>query len=200
MSLRARWTLALAAGSIAALFVAAGCGGSDGGSDDSGQAATGFSAYMDCLRDQGIDIPDTTASGRPGGFPSGRPTAFPSGFPSDRPTAFPSGGPSGGPGVGPSGAPGGGRMGSGFRPEGVDDATWQKAQEACASLRPTGGPGGPGGQGGPGGGNREADAAYRTCLSDRGVDLSANPSTTDPKVKEAMEACAVLRPSASTTP
>jgi len=183
VSLRTRWTLALAAGS-AALLLAAACG-SDGDSGDSGDAAAGgFSAYMDCLREQGIEVPDTVPSGRPGGFPSGRPSDFPSG----RPTAFPS--------DRPSGAPGGGRMG-GFRPEGVDDATWQKAQEACASVRPTGGPGG----GGPGGGaNREAGAAYRNCLSDRGVDLGANPSTTDPKVAEAMEACAVLRPSASPTP
>ncbi|MDQ7905341.1 hypothetical protein RB614_12480 [Phytohabitans sp. ZYX-F-186] len=183
MSLRTRWTLALAAGS-AALLLAAACG-SDSGSGDSGEGADGApgaSAYLECLRDQGIDIADTMPSGRPSGFPSGRPTAFPSG----RPTAFPSGRPSGEPG---------GRMG-GFRPEGVDDATWQKAQEACASLRPSGGPGaGPGG-----GGNREAGAAYRNCLADRGVDLGTNPSTTDPKVKEAIEACAVLRPSASPTP
>jgi PT repeat-containing protein len=181
VSLRTRWTLALAVGS-AALLLAAGCG-SDGGSGDSGEGPVGASAYLDCLRDQGIDVPDTMPSGRPSGFPSGRPTAFPSG----RPTAFPS--------DRPSGAPGGGRMG-GFRPEGVDDATWQKAQEACAASRPTGGPNGDG----PGGGNREAGAAYRNCLADRGVDLGANPSTTDPKVAEAIEACAVLRPSASATP
>lgn len=190
MSLRTRWTLALAAGSAALLLTAA-CG-SDGDSGDSAQSAGGASAYLECLRDQGIDVPDTLPSGRPDGFPSGRPTDFPSGrptdFPSGRPTAFPS--------DRPSGAPDGGRMG-GFRPEGVDDATWQKAQEACGSLRPTGGPGG----GGPAGGaDREAGAAYRNCLADRGVDMGANPSTTDPKVAAAIEACAVLRPSASPTP
>ncbi|MET8911641.1 hypothetical protein [Micromonospora sp. NPDC004551] len=84
----------------------------------------------------------------------------------------------------------------GFRPAGVDDATWQKAQEACASVRPTGGPGGPGG---PAGGNSDAGAAYRNCLADRGVDLRANPATTDPKVAEAVKACGVLRPTASAT-
>ncbi|MEO3748875.1 hypothetical protein [Plantactinospora sp. B5E13] len=194
---RPRWTLALAAGS-AALLLAAGCGSDgDGGSSDPGQdptgAPNGASAYLDCLRDQGIDISNTFPSGRPSAFPSGRPTAFPSGrpsgFPSGRPTAFPSGG------------PGGGRMG-GFRPEGVDDATWQRAQEACASVRPSGGPAGngPGGQDGPGGGNRDASAAYRNCLADRGVDLRANPATRDPKVAEAMQACDVLRPTATTTP
>ncbi|BCB86269.1 hypothetical protein [Phytohabitans suffuscus] len=185
MSLRTRCTLALAVGS-AALLLAAGCG-SDGGSGDSGEAQGGVpggaSAYLDCLREQGIDLPEGMASGRPGGFPSGRPSDFPSG----RPTAFPS--------DRPSGEPGGGRMG-GFRPEGVDDATWQKAEEACGSLRPTGGP-----DGAPGGGaNREADAAYRNCLADRGVEPGPDLSTTDPKVAEALEACAVLRPSATPTP
>ena len=182
---RTRWTLAVAAGSTA-LLVAAGCG-SNGGSGDSGEgtgdAPGGASAYLDCLREQGIDISNTFPSGRPSGLPSMPPSAFPSG----RPSAFPSGGPGGG-------GPGG------FRPEGVDDATWQKAQEACGSLRPTGGPGGNGpGAGGPGG-NREAGAAYRNCLADRGIDLQASPNTTDPKVAEAMQACAVLRPNATPTP
>ena len=194
MFLRTRLTLALAAGS-ATLLMAAGCG-SDGESNDAGEetggAPVGMSAYLDCLREQGIDISTSVPSGRPTTFPSGRPTDFPSGgpdgFPSGRPTAFPSGGP---------GASGGGRMG-GFRPEGVDDATWQKAQEACASVLPTGGPR-PGG--GPSGSrNRQGDAAYRNCLGDRGVDLAANPDTTDPKVAAAMEACAVLRPAATATP
>lgn len=183
MSLRTRWMLALAAGAAALLLTAA-CG-SDG---DSGEAAgggpAGVSAYLACLRDQGIDVPDTMPSGRP----TGRPTAFPSDRPSDRPSGAP-----GGRG-GPDGTAAAGRMG-GFRPEGVDDATWEKAQEACASLRPTGGPGG-----GPGGANRQADAAYRNCLSDRGVDLRSKPSTTDPKVAEAMAACAVLRPTSTATP
>ncbi|MET7708345.1 hypothetical protein [Micromonospora sp. NPDC005413] len=167
---RTRWTLALVAGS-AALLMVAGCGSDDeGGSSDPDQASAGapegVSAYLGCLRDQGIDISNTLPSGRPSGFPSG--------------------------------GPGGGRM-DGFRPQGVDDATWQKAQDACASLRPTGGPGG-NGPGGPGGGNREASAAYRNCLSDRGVDLQANPATTDPKVAAAMQACEVLRPTATATP
>ncbi|MFC0526884.1 hypothetical protein [Phytohabitans kaempferiae] len=183
MSLRTRWTLALAAGS-AALLLAAGCGSDDDSGADAGGGPGGASAYLDCLREQGIDVPDTLPSGRPGGFPSGRPTAFPS----DRPSGAP-----GGIG-GPVGSAPPGRMG-GFRPEGVDDATWQKAQEACASARPSGAPGG-----GPGGANREAGAAYRNCLADRGVDLRANPSTTDPEVAEAIKACEVLRPAATPTP
>ncbi|MDG4782226.1 hypothetical protein O7614_21430 [Micromonospora sp. WMMD961] len=195
---RRRWTLAFAAGS-ATLLMVAGCGsGGEGGSSDPGQTSSGapegMSAYLDCLRGQGIDIPTAVPSGRPTAFPSGRPTAFPSGrptaFPSGRPTAFPSGRPT----AFPPGGPGGGRM-DGFRPQGVDDATWQKAQGACASQRPSGGPGG----NGPRGGNREADAAYRNCLADRGVDLRANPATADPKVAEAMQACKVLRPTATAT-
>ncbi|WP_244296011.1 hypothetical protein [Micromonospora orduensis] len=193
-SRRTRWTLAFAAGS-AALLMAAGCGSDgDGGSDGPSQAPAGapegVSAYLGCLRDQGIDISNTLPSGRPSGFPAGRPTDFPSG----RPTASPSGRPSGF----PSGGPGGGRT-DGFRPQGVDDATWQKAQEACASVRPTGGPGG-NGPGGPAGGNGDATAAYRNCLADRGVDLRANPATTDPKAAEALKACEVLRPTATATP
>lgn len=186
MSLRTRWTLVLAAGS-AALLMAAACGSNGDSGDGTAGAPAGASAYLDCLREQGIDVSNTMPSGRPNGLPSGRPTDFPSG----RPTDFPSGAP---------GGPGGGGPG-GFRPEGVDDATWQKAQEACASVRPTGGPGGNGpGAGGPGGGKREADAAYRNCLADRGVNPQANPNTTDPEVAEAMEACAVLRPNATPTP
>ncbi|GIF63357.1 hypothetical protein Ais01nite_13920 [Asanoa ishikariensis] len=172
MSARSAWTLALVVGS-AVLLLAAGCG-SDGDAEAAAPGPAGSSAYLDCLREHGIaNLP----SGRPRAFPSGRPTAFPSG----RPTAFPSG-----------------RMGGGFRPEGVDDATWQKAQEACGSLRPTGGPGANGR--GPSAGNRQAGAAYRNCLADHDVDLSANPSTADPKVAQAMQACAVLRPTATATP
>ncbi|SNT64630.1 hypothetical protein SAMN05421812_117150 [Asanoa hainanensis] len=198
---RKRWTLALVVGSAALLLTAA-CG-SDSGSGDGGTAAgpAGANAYFDCLRQNGVDI-QGFPSGRPTAFPSGRPSGRPNGFPSGRPTAFPSGRPTDFPSGRPGGGRmGGGRMGGGFRPQGVDDATWQKAQEACQSVRPTGGPGGENGRGGPGGGgNRGAGAAYRNCLSDRGVELTANPSTADPKVAAAMQACAVLRPSASPTP
>ncbi|WP_246277962.1 hypothetical protein [Phytohabitans rumicis] len=183
-----RWTLALATGSAALLFVAA-CGSDDNSDAGTGNgSAGGFNAYADCLREQGITLP----TNQPRANGSGRPTAFPS----DRPTAFPSGRPSGGPSGEPSGGPGGGMggPGGGFRPEGVDDATWQKAQEACQSVRPTGGPGGGGPGGNNGGGNRQADAAYRNCISDRGVDPQA---TTDPKYAAAAQACAVLSPSPS---
>ncbi|MEV4621544.1 PT domain-containing protein [Asanoa sp. NPDC049573] len=158
------------------------------------------------------DRPSGRPSGRPTAFPSGRPTAFPSGrptafpwgrptaFPSGRPTAFPSGRPtafpSGRPTTFPSGRPGGrGFPGGGFggmRPQGVDEQTWQKAQEACASLLPTGRPAGEPGR--RGGGNRGADTAYRNCLSDHGAEGGATPDAA------ALEACAVLRPTGAPQP
>jgi hypothetical protein len=73
----------------------------------------------------------------------------------------------------------------------VDDATWEKAQAACASLRPSGRPGGRGDNG--------ANAAYRNCLRDHGVEPGRDLATTDPTVAKAMAACQVLRPSASAT-
>jgi hypothetical protein len=76
-----------------------------------------------------------------------------------------------------------------MKPAGVDDATWQKAQEACASVRPTGGPGG----GGPGGG-QGANPAYANCLSDHGVPAGTAPNSSDPKVSAAQEACKALSP------
>jgi hypothetical protein len=178
---RLRLPLALAAGSAALLFAAA-CG-SDGGDSGTSTAngGNGFTAYLNCLREQGIDVPDTAASGQPRPDGSNRPTAFPSGRPTNRPSGDPSTRPTGGPGGG-MGGPGGGR----FRPEGVDDATWEKAQAACQSVMPTGGPGG--GQGGPGGqrGGGRADTAYRNCLADA-------------KTTEATKACEVLKPTPTPT-
>jgi len=173
-SLRPGFAL-LAAPAVLAL---AGCG-----SDATPAAAgdTSLAAYRACLGKQGITLPSAPAgfAGRASGRPSSRPTAFPSGrpsgFPSGRPTSFPSGRP--------------GRFG-GMRPEGVDEQTWQKAQEACASVRPTAGAGVPGNR--RGAGNRGADTAYRNCLADHGVTApNARPSA------EAERACAVLRPSAN---
>lgn len=148
-------------------------GGGNGGNGAGGNTA--FAAYADCLKKNGVTI--TLPSGGPRNRPSGG--ARPSGFP--RPTG--SAGQRGG------GFPGGGGFG---KPDGVDDATWQKAQAACASLRPSGRPGG-----GNGGG---ANAAYRNCLRDHGVTLGQGLSTTDPKVATAMATCKVLRPTTTPTP
>jgi hypothetical protein len=141
------------------------------------------------LNQNGVDI--QLPSGGPGGG-GGRPTGFPTG-------GFPTGGfPSGA--ARPSGAPGGGFGGGGGflqKPDGVDDATWQKAQQACASLRPTGGPGGGNGQ------DDGAISAYRNCLSNHGVSASAGIgqlNSTDPTVAAAEQACAALRPTAAPIP
>jgi PT repeat len=150
----------------------AGCGGSgDGGPATSSDAQT---QYRDCLSRNGVTLP----SSRPSGFPTVRPT--------DRPTVRPTARPSRS-----SSGFGNGRFGNGF-PQGVDASAFAKAQQACASLRPSGQPGF--------GGNRGADsrnAAYRNCLSEHGVTLQDGqpPASSDPKVAAALQTCAVLKPS-----
>ncbi|MCU7725052.1 hypothetical protein ODJ79_15100 [Actinoplanes sp. KI2] len=179
----------------AAVLLAAACGGSSGSSNGgSGDSAGGngrnseFAAYTECLKKNGVTItlpsrgPRNGASGGPeGGFPDGN-GAPPSGLP--RPSgSFPAGG--------RGGFPGGGMF---RKPDGVDDATWQKAQEACASVRPSFG-----------GGNRNGgngmNAAYQNCLKQHGVTATdGRLDTNDATVKKAMETCKVLRPQPSATP
>jgi hypothetical protein len=155
-----------------ATLALAGCGGSgDGGPATSSVALT---QYRDCLSRNGVTLPST----RPSGFPTARPT--------DRPTVRPTARPSRS-----SDGFGDGRFGNGF-PQGVDASAFAKAQQACASLRPSGQLGF--------GGNRGADsrnAAYRNCLSEHGVTLQEGqpPASSDPKVAAALQTCAVLKPS-----
>ncbi|GAA1736053.1 hypothetical protein GCM10009681_03170 [Luedemannella helvata] len=154
---------------IAALLTA--CGDGDEGTSATSDGQGGFAAYQECLAQQGITLPSWGQQGQPP--PSG----------SRVPRAMPEGG-----GAPPGGAPPGG---GGFMPEGVDQETWQKAQEACAPVRPSGGPGGFGG-------DNSAFAAYRNCLAENGVSGSAGPgqlTTADPKVAAAEKVCAALRPS-----
>jgi hypothetical protein len=102
--------------------------------------------------------------------------------PSERPTVRPSDG---------FGRGGRGALLGDQPPAGVDQATWDKARAACASLRPSGRPSGFGG-------NNTAFAAYRNCLSEHGVSPSTGPNqlnTADPQVAAAMKVCAPLRPS-----
>ncbi|WP_308285515.1 hypothetical protein [Actinoplanes hulinensis] len=188
---------AIFAVSVAMLFTAA-CGGSEEASTDSGTTGqnggggnNAFAAYISCLNENGVTI--TMPSGGPGGGvrPSGAPDGVrPSGAPDGvRPSGQPR--PSGSAGQRGGGFPGGGGFG---KPEGVDDATWQKAQEACASVRPSMGAG-RGNQGGgtaPGGGN--ANAAYENCLKENGVTDPAKVDTTDATAKKAVETCSVLKP------
>lgn len=87
-------------------------------------------------------------------------------------------------------SPGTSRRAGGFGdqpPPGVDTATWEKAQQACASVRPSAGPRG-GGTGGNG-----AATAYRNCLADHGVTMGQFNSA-DPRTAAALATCAPLRP------
>ena len=173
--------VALAFAAVAAVAaLAAGCGSS--GSNGAAPKSTATD-YFTCLRDNGVDIPQLNRSGRPTSFPSERP--------SRNPSRNPSAGADGGPGGG-NGFPGGGFLGS-TAPSGVDQQTWDKARQACESLRPTANP-----SGFPGRGNNGATAAYRNCLSDHGVTVSGpieQLDSKDAKVAAALAACAPLRPS-----
>ncbi|MFJ8687116.1 hypothetical protein [Micromonospora wenchangensis] len=181
-----------AAASAALLLAACGGGSDDDAPGDPGGAGNSFAAYQECLRNNGVALPTMDPSRRPRGA---RPSGLPSGFPTDRPTARPSGFPTGS--ADPSRRAGRGFPGGG-RPEGVDEQTWQKAQQACASVQPSGRPGGPGAPDArPGGSGDGRSTAYRTCLSDRGQDPDRLVDS-DPKTREALAACAVLSPSPTT--
>jgi hypothetical protein len=170
-----------------AAAVVAGCGGDTTGGSAATPAATD---YASCLRANGISLPSAGPDARPSGRPTGRPSGAPGG-PGE------AGRPSGAGRA--SGAPSG-RQGFGFggsqAPNGVDQATWEKAQKACAGLRPSGGPGF---------GNRDNGAltAYRNCLGDHGVTVTGRVdevNTSDPKVAAALQTCAPLRPSTLPSP
>ncbi|MEU6247945.1 hypothetical protein [Glycomyces sp. NPDC047010] len=177
-------SIALAA---AGLMLAA-CGSDDDGAGTAEESASAdggmLSAYLTCIDEQGIDLPDDWAEGMsgfdPGSLPSGMPTDMPSDMPTDMPTDM-----------------AGGFGGGGFEaPEGVSDEDWQAAQEACADELPAGG-------GFPGGGGEGTDdlTAYRDCLSQRGVEFGddlAALDDTDPETAAAMEECAVLAPETAT--
>ena len=81
-----------------------------------------FQAYSDCLKKNGVTLPSFAPRNRSSGQPSGQPTARPSG------SAF----------------RGGLRRWArrlGSPPAGVSADAWAKAQQACASLRPSFAPG-----------------------------------------------------------
>jgi hypothetical protein len=173
---------------VGALAVACSSGNAAPPAADAGNT---LAAYVECLRANGVTLPSRS----PGAFPSR------SGFPGRSPGAFGSRTPR----PRPSGSPrasgfGGGGFGGGFGfgsqpPAGVDQATWDKARQACAAKLSTAGPGG-------GGVDRSALAAYRSCLADHGITFTPGQtlSTADPKVAAALRACAPLRPTPRPTP
>jgi hypothetical protein len=169
-----RRTTGLVVASSALLFLAACGGGSDSADTGGGVGNNAFAAYTECLAENGVAVT----------MPSGGPRVRPSGGPSGMPR--PSGGARAGGGF-PGGGPG--------KPAGVDDATWQKAQQACASVLPSGRPGGAGRGDG-------LSPAYRNCLRDNGLTLGqgATPATGDPAAQKALAACEVLAPAGSSAP
>ncbi|MFN8167890.1 MAG: hypothetical protein U0S36_03805 [Candidatus Nanopelagicales bacterium] len=190
---RDRRGAALAATAAAALLLLTACGSSSSSSTaGTGTGADGFAAYAQCLSDNGVTLP----SGGPGGAGGPGGGTPPSGMPTDMPSgAAPGGGPDG-----QQGQPGDGTQ---RVPEGVDASSFATAQEACASLRPSGGPGG----GGPGGAGVDSSAlaAYTSCLSDHDVKVSTPADlraldTSDTTVSAALATCAPLRPTPSASP
>ncbi|MEU4237635.1 hypothetical protein [Actinoplanes sp. NPDC026619] len=185
-----RRAAALFVASAAVLLVAA-CGSSSsddssgGGNSNGNGNNSAFAAYQQCLAKNGVTITMPSRGARTGasGGPEG--DARPSGQP--RPSGSFSGG-----NRGQGGFPGG--AGGFQKPADVDDATWQKAQEACASVRPSFGGGMGNGRG------NGANAAYQNCLKEHGVTDTANLNTSDATTKKAIETCKVLQPQASATP
>lgn len=166
---------------VAAVAIFAAACGSSGDKTPAAAGASGATDYATCLRNNGVDVQQFNNA-------SDRPTARPSGFPTARPSGEPR--PSGSGGF-RGGGPGGGFFGS-VAPSGVDQQAWEKAQKACASLRPSGFPGG-------GGNGRDGrDTAFRNCLTEHGVTASGpvdQLDSSDAKVAAALQACAPLRPS-----
>jgi hypothetical protein len=191
---RPRKVAGLLVASAALVLSAAACGGgSDSSSSTSGNTPgggnTALAAYTQCLAKNGVTITMPSGGARqPGGGvrPSGG--ARPSGFP--RPS-------------GSAGAPGGGNFGGGGgfggdlqKPADVSQDTWDKATAACASVKPSFAAGG--NRGGNGG---AADAAYRNCMTQHGVTMGQGKvDTTTSAYKTADKTCAVLKPTASSTP
>ena len=174
--------IALAVGALA--VACSGGSGTPSPAANAQNSAGGFAAYTACLAQNGVTLPSRGAGfGNGGGqFRSGQP----------RPSRSP------GETRGPGGFGGGGFGGGGFlgtqAPAGVDQATWDKAMKACNGLRPTAGPSG-------GAGNNSQFAAYRNCLAQHGVNITAGPiNTADPTIAAADKICAPLRPSARPRP
>lgn len=112
----------------AVVVLAAACGSSSDSSSSGGRQPAGnragnnaIAAYVQCLQENGVSI------------------TMPAGGPRERPSDGASRGPRPDGSRGP-GRDSAGRGGPGLtKPDGVDDTTWQKAQTACASVKPADG-------------------------------------------------------------
>ena len=165
-------------GLVVAVFVGAlalaGCGGGGSKANASATSSTSttaangrdtaaFQKYRDCLKQHGVDLPANFG----GGGGAGR-----------------QGGNGGGGQADNAAPPATDATGStvprnrGTLPPGVDQQTFQAAQQACESLRPAGGFGGGNGQGGIR--NSAEFRAYVSCLADHGVPVSTTTSTSTP--------------------
>jgi hypothetical protein len=150
--------------------------GKTGTTRANGTQSAAFAKYQQCLKDNGVTLPDRGQRGASSTTP-------------------PAGGAPGG------GAPGAGAPGG--MPGGVDSEKFQKAQTACAKLRPQGmgqgGPGGGYGQPGARGGQQDIKAftPYLNCLKGEGLDVKVadgfnalrNLKQDDAKVQAAFKAC-----------
>ncbi|NUP31971.1 MAG: hypothetical protein HOU01_09670, partial [Streptomycetaceae bacterium] len=160
----------------------------------SASAQPGNSAYTDCLRANGVTQPAERPGGRGSDRPSGRPTARPTDRPTDRATDRPSGRP------------------SGFPESRSTDPAWQKAMQACASVRPqrtgeggfgNGNGNGNGNGGGAGNGGGNGERVYASCLKDHQVTIPqggiAALDRSAAGVADALKACAALAPTPAAT-
>lgn len=189
--MNANRTGAAAAAALSAALLLAGCGGGGGAKPASAAAPSGSasdrsgnSAYMDCLRANGVTPPTERPGGRGSDRPSGRPTARPTDRATDRPSGRP----------------------SGFPESRSTDPAWQKAMQACASVRPqrTGEGGfGNGNGGGAGNGAGNGERVYASCLKDHQVTIPqggiAALDRSAAGVADALKACAALAPTPAAT-
>jgi hypothetical protein len=170
---------------IASVLVLAACGGSSVDASSSSTTPTTSAAnranggsgrgrltgFVDCMSTHGVTLPQRARTGDGG---------------TGTPPSTTAGGRGGGFGFGSGG------FANRFRnpPPGVNPAKYQAALNACRSTLPTSG----------GRLNNSAFQAYRSCLSDHGVQLPAQGQTgstinrNDPKVQTAMKTCAPLLP------
>ncbi|HET6507549.1 MAG TPA: hypothetical protein VFG42_12240 [Baekduia sp.] len=202
------------AGASVALVACGSSGDSSSGADASATTKSGangtqnaaFEKYRQCLKDNGVTLPDRGQ--RPnGGDGNGGGYGPPPG--ADGGDGQPPTGTNAQPPTGTDGAPpsdgngnGGGAGGPGFFGGGQPDAKTQKAMQACAKLRPQFRGGGYGDGTRNGGGrppqqNIKAFTPYLTCLKDQGLDVKVsdgfnalrNLKASDPKVQAAFKTC-----------